>query len=85
MAIKTARQVAAAKVIYSDIPNSFVAHPVSGDVTRKRNEDSIVQSIRNLLLTDRGERLFQPDVGSDIRAVLFENISPQTELHLSNE
>jgi phage baseplate assembly protein W len=62
--------------VYSDVPNSFAQSPVNADLTRVVNEQAIKQSIRNLLLTDRGERLFQPNLGSDIKALLFENITP---------
>lgn len=82
MAIKTARQVNDARTVFSDFASAFTVHPVTQDLTTKRNENSIKQSIRNLLLTDRGERLFQPDIGSDIKALLFENITPQTEVAL---
>ena len=64
--------------LYSDFPMTMDENPVSGDLTRITNENSVKQSIRNLLLTDRGERLFQPNLGSDIRALLFENISADT-------
>lgn len=62
--------------LYSDIPNSFAASPVNSDLTRVINEQAIKQSIRNLLLTDRGERLFRPNFGSDLKALLFENATP---------
>ena len=62
--------------VYSDVPNSFVQSPVNGDLTRVVNEQAIKQSIRNLLLTDKGERPFQPNLGSDIKALLFENVTP---------
>ena len=45
---------------------------------RKTNVDAVKQSIRNLLLTNKGERLFQPNLGGNINAMLFENITPQT-------
>lgn len=82
MAIKTAQQLNQERTIFSDIPNLFNVHPVTQDLARRRNEDSIKQSIKNLLLTDKQERLMQPDIGGNIRALLFENISPQTELAL---
>lgn len=62
--------------LYSDIPNTFAASPINADLTKVTNEFAIKQSIKNLLLTDRGERLFQPNLGSDIRALLFENATP---------
>lgn len=42
------------------------------------NENAIRQSLRNLILTDRGERRMQPNIGGDIRRMLFENYTPQT-------
>jgi phage baseplate assembly protein W len=50
---------------------------VTGDLARKTDEAAVRQSIRNLILTGRGERPFQPDIGSDIYQMLFENITPE--------
>ena len=65
------------RVIYSDFTNYLDFNPVSEDVAVKLNENSIKQSIKNILFTDRGERFFQPNLGGNIRAMLFENITPQ--------
>ena len=64
--------------IYSDLPMSFAINPVSNDVARKINEESVKESIKNLILTDKGERLFQPNVGCNVRSQLFENYTQQT-------
>lgn len=64
--------------VYADIFNDLDKHPISDDVAVKTNENAVKQAIKNLLLTDRGERLFQPDIGGNIRKMLFENITPQT-------
>ena len=64
--------------VYSDFLNDLTPHPVVKDIVRYTNEASVNRSIRNLLLTDRGERLFQPDIGSDIRKLLFEPMSSST-------
>lgn len=64
--------------IYSDIGKDLLLNPVNSDVSRKINEEAIKESIKNLVLTDRGERLFQPNVGCDIRAMLFENFTQET-------
>lgn len=58
--------------IYSDFLNDLTPHPVVKDVVRYTNEAAVNRSIRNLLLTDRGERLYQPNIGSDINKLLFE-------------
>lgn len=61
---------------YSDFHKDLTQSPVNFDLARKIDEESIKESIKNLILTDRGERLFQPTLGCDIRKMLFENISP---------
>jgi len=61
--------------IYSDFKKSLEISPVSDDLTLHKDEDAVRESIKNLLLTDRGERLMQPNLGGNIRAMLFENIS----------
>jgi phage baseplate assembly protein W len=49
---------------------------VSNDLTVFKDEDAVKESIKNLILTNRGERLMQPNLGGDIQAMLFENITP---------
>ena len=68
------------KVIYSDFNTDFSRNAVTGQLNRKTNADAVKQSIRNLLLTDRYERPFQPEIGSGLRGLLFENYGPGLEL-----
>lgn len=64
--------------IYSDFRKDFLINPVTEDLALKTDEEAIKESFKNLILTDRGERLFQPSIGSNIRATLFENNTPAT-------
>jgi len=61
---------------YKDLDLNFTAHPVTGDVTRLYDENAIKRSVRNLLLTNNFERPFHSEIGSQIRAMLFEPVSP---------
>lgn len=67
---------------YSDIDSAFNIHPNTRDVSLLINEDAVKTSIRNILLTRKGERVFNTLYGSDLQSILFENITPQTELTL---
>ena len=71
--------------IYSDIDFTFTKKPVIGDVALSYDELAVVRSIRNLLLTKHYERPFNPDIGSNIDAILFEPISPVTATTLEKE
>ena len=62
--------------IYQDFEKNLEKSPVSNDLTVFKDEDAVKESIKNLILTNRGERLMQPNLGGDIQAMLFENITP---------
>lgn len=62
--------------IFSDIDLNFTAHPVTKDITRRNDENAVKQSVRNLLLTRNFERPFHSEIGSPIRALLFEPVGP---------
>jgi phage baseplate assembly protein W len=64
--------------LYADFHKDLMQNPISEDLAIKRDEEAVKESIKNLILTDRGERLMQPLVGSNIRAMLFENNTPST-------
>lgn len=64
--------------LYSDFHKDLTINPISFDLAVKKDEEAIKESLKNLILTDRGERLMQPNIGSDVRASLFENVTPVT-------
>ena len=63
---------------FSDLNLLFSRHPVSGDVTKKVDEEAIKASLRNLISTRHYERPFHPEIGCQIHGLLFENFTPVT-------
>lgn len=57
---------------FKDLSVTFKKHPVSDDLVTVKDKAAIVQAITALLLTRKGERPFQPQLGCGIQNVLFE-------------
>jgi hypothetical protein len=71
-----------AQEFFSDFTKNLDQIPGRTEIARVINENSVKESIKNLISTDRGERLFQPNIGCDIRGSLFENITQATMIIL---
>jgi len=63
---------------FSDIDLHFNMHPVTHDITRRLDENSVKHAIKNLILTRNYERPFHSEIGSPIRGLLFEPMTPFT-------
>jgi phage baseplate assembly protein W len=59
---------------FRDISLSLGLNPLNSDVVDLRNENAIARSIQNLVLTQKGERPFNQELGSDVARNLFENV-----------
>ena len=70
---------------FVDLNPSFSANPITGDIGVLKNEDAIKQAVRTLVLTQFGEKPFQPLFGSDIGNILFENFSSVTLDNIANQ
>jgi phage baseplate assembly protein W len=70
---------------YKDLDLNFTAHPVRKDVTKHVDEMAVINSIKNLLLTNHYERPFRPEIGSNINKLLFENMDSITVSALRRE
>ena len=64
--------------IYKDLSLFFTPNPVSGDVTMVTDVQDIKRSVRNLVMTNRFEKPFHPEVASHVRDLLFERFTPIT-------
>ena len=59
---------------FKDISLSFEVNPINNDLITVRNDIAIARSVRNLVLTTPGERLFNPNLGSKVSQILFDNV-----------
>ena len=71
--------------IYSDLDLDFTRNPVTGDVVKLVDVDAVKRSVKNLIQTNHYERPFHPEIGSDVRAMLFEPMTPLTALNLQRK
>lgn len=71
--------------IFSDLDLDFGKHPITKDVIRKTKENAIISSVKNLIQTNRNERPFNPRLGSNINAMLFEPLDELTASILTTE
>ena len=60
---------------FVDLNPNFTKHPVTGDVGLLKNEDAIKQSVKNIVMTQLGEKFFDPLFGTSSNRLLFENFS----------
>lgn len=62
--------------IYKDLDLAFIPHPIKKDVNKKTGYNAITQSVQNLVLLNHYEKPFHPEIGSNIRRMLFEPLDP---------
>lgn len=61
--------------LFSDLNLNMPIHPNRKDIIPLTDIDAIKQAVKNLVMTNRGEKVFRQDVGGNITGVLFENYS----------
>ena len=67
---------------WSDLDLDFQAHPVTKDIVTKTDVEAVKRSVRNLILTNRYERPFQPQIDGGVTRHLFELSSPMTKSNI---
>lgn len=78
-------QIDTSTEFYSDFFTNFDIHPHKHDLARNTNETAVITSIKNLIFTNKYERLFNPGIGSKIRTLLFEPVDTKTQVSLQDE
>ena len=59
------------QILFSDFLDNFDRVPFNNQLAKVTNENSVRQSITNLVLTNYGERLFQPNVGGAASKTMY--------------
>lgn len=70
---------------YKDLSFSMFANPMNGDIGKSTGATAVKRAIVGILKTNFNERMFQPQFGSNIRALLFEPMNPITEQRMKTE
>ena len=71
--------------IYKDLDLAFIPHPIRKDVNKKTGYNAIIQSVKNLVLLSHYEKPFHPEIGGNIRKMLFEPLDPITANIIAKE
>ena len=71
--------------IYKDLDLDFGRNTVTNDVNKLTDVEAVKRSVRNLINTNHFERPFHPEIGGNIRALLFEPMTPLTALNLQRK
>ena len=63
--------------IYKDLNLDFQANIATKDIQKITDVEAVKRSVRNLIQTNHYERPFHPEIGSNLRGMLFELMTPQ--------
>lgn len=70
---------------FKDLDLNFNIHPIKKDINKNVGSLAIINSVKNLLLTNYYEKPFQPQIGSNVRRLLFENLDVITASTIEQE
>ena len=63
--------------IFKDLNLDFQQNTATKDIQKIKDVEAVKRSVRNLINTNHYEKPFHPEIGSNLRAMLFELITPQ--------
>ena len=72
-------------VVYKDFDIIFDRHPVTRKLNTLTNNDAVKRSLKNIILTNKFERAYSPNFGSDIKSRLFEQFDNNIADDIAND
>ncbi len=70
---------------FKDLSMTFQSNPLNDDLIGLKNINAISRSIRNIVMTLPGEKFFDPNFGSRVSGLLFENVDGITASQIQEE
>ena len=71
--------------IYSDLDLTFNIQPSTGDISIVKDSRAVINSVKNILLMNKYDKLWKPYFGSNLRGLLFENVDSVFESFIDSE
>ena len=71
--------------IYKDLNLDFQQNTATKDIQKMLDVESVKRSVRNLINLNYYEKPFHPEIGSNLRGLLFENITPQISHYIGKQ
>jgi len=71
--------------IYKDLNLDFQQNSATKDIQKLLDVESVKRSVRNLINLNYYEKPFHPEIGSNLRGLLFENITPQISHYMGKQ
>jgi len=71
--------------IYKDLNLDFQQNTATKDIQKIEDVESVKRSVRNLVSLNFYEKPFHPEIGSNIRGLLFEQITPQISHYIGKQ
>ena len=71
--------------IFKDLNLDFQQNSATKDIQKLTDVEAVKRSVRNLVNTNHYEKPFHPEIGSNLRGMLFELMSPQMNHVISKQ
>ena len=82
---RTSNQSGRSTRIYKDLDLDFQQNTATKDIQKMLDVESVKRSVKNLINLNHYEKPFHPEIGSNLRGMLFENITPQMSHAIQKE